>query len=336
MKILIIGNNLENYIAKIHESFKNGLKSLFDVRNYGVGYPGYDETIDSFAGIKDTIFPNEQIDLVILFNAGGMGPYDVRNLENGFIYKDLDALNCKKAIVLNDFWSEAETQRELYFRFVKENSIDYIITVFRAPFYLWKEFDICDRLIYRPPCIDPKIFNDWGQEKKYDVGNLNAGIFGRNKFYPERAAFHNKLLEMDDISYFYAKHPGWGMFSPEAELVGKNFSRAINQCKIFVTSGNLDYRNFHGKHIEILASGSLLMTNEPMDASYLGLIDGVNYVSVNEENLQEKVRYYLKHEDKRIQIAQRGYALAMERYTSYAAAAYVYKELLKKLQDGKN
>ena len=324
MKILIEGKNLENYYAKEHESFKNGLKALFDARCYGEGYPGYDENIRTFTQMKEAIFPNEDIQLLILF--GALNPH---HIEDGFAYEGLSELKCKKAILLNDFWSEAEAHREAYFRFVEENNIDYVISLFRAPFHMWEGTPIHDRLIFRPTCIDPKIFNDWGC-KKYDVGNLNAGIFGGDKFYPERAAFHNKLLEMDDISYFYAKHPGSGMHAPETPLIGKNFSIAINQCKIFVTSGNLIYRNFACKHAEIMASNSLMMSNEPMDAEMLGLIDGVNYVTIDETNIQDKIRYYLAHEDERLRIAQRGYALVMERYTSFAVAAYVYRQILEK------
>lgn len=327
MKIMFVGKNLENYYAKEHESFRNGLKALFDTRCYGEGYSNYDEQIRTFTQMKDKVFPNEEIDLIILFPV--LGSFNPHHIEEGLIYEGLNQLKCKKAIMLCDFWSEAEIHRDEYFRFVKKNNIDYVLSLFRAPFHLWKGTDIYDRLIFAPTCFDPKLFNDWGG-KIYDVGNLNAGIFGNNKFYPERAAFHKKLLEMDDIHYFYAKHPGSGMHQPGTPLIGKNFSIAINQCKIFVTSGNLDYRNFACKHAEILASNSLLMTNEPMDAEMLGLIDGVNYVSINETNIQEKVRYYLEHEDERLLIAQRGYTLAMERYTSFAVAAYVIRQLLAK------
>lgn len=326
MKILIEGDNLENYYAKGHESFKNGLRALFDARCYGEGYPEYDENIKTFTQMKDAVFPGEEIDLILLFNA--FNPY---RIENGFAYEGLDALTCKKAVLLNDFWSEAETRREQYFRFIEENHIDYVISVFRAPFHLWKGTSIEKRLIFRPPCFDPKIFNDWEANKNFDVGNLNAGIFdGSNGFYPERMAFHNKLLEMNNIRYFYAKHPGSGFHRPDAPLIGRNFSITINQCKMFVTSGNLDYQNFAYKHVEIMASNSLLMTNEPMDAEMLGLIDGVNYVSIDETNIQEKVRYYLEHEEERLRIAQRGYALAMERYTSFSVAGYVYRQMLEK------
>ena len=255
MKILIEGVNLENYYAKEHESFKNGLKTLFDARCYGKGYPRYDENIRTFAQMKEAIFPNEDIQLILLFSA-----FNPHRIEDGLAYEGLSEMKCKKGIMLNDFWSEAETHREAYFRFVEENNIDFVFSLFRAPFHLWKETPIYDRLIFRPTCIDPKIFNDWG-DKKFDVGNLNAGIFGDSKFYPERAIFHNKLLEMDDIHYFYAKHPGAGMHDPGSPLIGKNFSIAINQCKIFVTSGNLTYCNFACKHAEIMASNSLKTRN---------------------------------------------------------------------------
>lgn len=326
MKILLEGPNFENYYAKVHESFKNGLRALFDARCYGEGHLGYNQDIKSILEVKNLIFPNEEIDLVIFFDA-----VDPRHLDLGFSYEDVDKLKCKKAIWVNDFWGEVEPRRSEFIEFIEKHNIDYILTLFRAPFYLWKGTSLYDRLIWRPACFDPKIFNDWGESKEFDVGNLNAGMFKDNKFYPERYAFHQKLLEMNDIRYFYAPHPGAGMHLSGNNLIGKHFSEAINRCKIFITSGNLQYRNFIPKYVEIMASCSMLMANEPMDADLIGLIDGVNFVSINEDNIEDKVRYYLEHDDERMQIAKRGYMLAMEKYTSYAVAAKVYMDLAKKM-----
>lgn len=328
MKALILGSNLEDYYAKVHESFRNGLKTLFDVRSFGEGYEGYDPLLKDINEIIHHIFGDEEIDYLFMY-------YDYFCVDRGqgarFGFTgDISRLRCKKIAFLEDFWSEAEYNREQYFNAINESKVDYVLTLFRAPFYLWSEYDICKKLVWRPVCFDPATFNDWGDEKIYDVGNLNAGMFKDNRFYHERYMFHQKLLEMNDIKYYYAQHPGDGMRPKDAELIGKNFSRAINKCKIFVTSGNMKYRNLAPKYVEIMASGSMLMANEPLDAEELGLIDGVNYVVVDENNIQEKVRYYLSHAKERIAIAKRGYELAMERYTCYASAARVYKGLVEK------
>lgn len=323
MKILIEGSNLENYFARVHEACKTGLKALFDARCYGEGYPLYDPQITSFVDMKETMFGSEDIDLILL-----TGCWDISDLASGFKYRDLDKLNCKKAIRLYDFWKEADCQKEIYNQFIIENHIDYILPYFRAPFYLWKDLEIYDRLVWYPPCFDPHIFNDWGYEKIWDVGNLNAGSLNKGAFYPERYNIHQKLLEMKSIKYFYTKHPGTGILPADTPLIGKSFSEAINRCKIFITTGNLQYRNFAPKYVEAMASKTCLFANEPMDAELIGLVDGYNYVKIDENNVQSKVEYYLSHEDERRKIATEGYKLVFEKYNCYAQANFVINQEL--------
>lgn len=330
MKILIEGENLENYYAKVHEACKSGLRALFGAKCYGKGYSSFDPQIKSFLKMKELLFGNDSIDLVLL-----TGCWNPKELEKGLYYTDLDKLHCKKAIMLCDFWSEADCQRDKYVKFILEHDIDYIFSYFRAPFYLWKHLDIYNRLIWYPPCFDPHIFNDWGYEKRWDVGNLNAGIFENNPFYPERFLIHQKMLQMKDINYYYDKHPGTGFREPDTPLIGKSFSQAINQCKIFITTGNLEYRNFCPKYVEIMASKACMFATEPLDAEIIGLEDGVNYVRIDENNVQDKVRYYLRHEEERNQIAKCGYQFVLERYCCYAQANFVFRQLEEKLWEKK-
>lgn len=322
MNVLIEGKNLENYYAKVHFAWRKGWESIFNAKCYGEGYAGYDRNIESFVEIKKLLFGDAKLDLLILQSC-----WNRRDFNEPFRYKEIEKLSCKKAILLADFWSEAEHNREGFFEFIEKNKIDYVFTYFRAPFELWKDLPIHNKLIWFPVCIDPKIFNDWGIEKKYDVGNLNADIYKPTKFYPERYMMHQKLLNMD-IKYLHEKHPGTGMLEPDTPLIGKHFSQAIGSCKIFVTSGNLTYKNFAPKFVEILASKTCLFSNEPLDVEVLGLIDGVNYVSVTEENFEDKIKYYLEHDAEREQIAINGYCLALEKYSCYAQPMYVYKQLI--------
>lgn len=323
MRIIIEGENYENYYAKVHEACRTGLKALFDAKCYGKGYPQYDPEITSFVDIKEVLFQDKEIDLILLTDC-----WDPRNLREGFRYRDLEKLNCKKAIMLCDFWSEADCRKEEYEQFIIQNDIDYIFSYMRAPLHLYKDLEVYNRIIWYPPCFDPHIFNDWACEKKYDVGNLNAGIYDRTNFYPERYIIHQKLLQMEGITYYHEKHPGTGLLCSETHLIGKSFSEAINQCKIFFTSGNLQYRNFAPKFIEIMASKACLFANEPLDSEIIGLIDGVNYVKVDENNIEDKIRYYLAHEEERCEIAENGYRLAFEKYSCYAQANYIFNQLV--------
>lgn len=327
MKILIEGENLENYFAKVHEACREGMRALFNAKCYGEGNQLYDPQLNSFVQIKELLFGDSEIDLILL-----TGCWDPKKLEDGLKYTDLDKLDCKKAIMLCDFWSEADCQKDKFVKFVLDNHIDFIFSYFRAPFHLWKDLEIYDRLIWYPPCFDPHIFNDWQYEKRWDVGNLNAGIFDENGFYPERFHIHQKLLQMKDINYYYDKHPGSGFLDPDTPLVGKNFSKAINQCKIFITTGSLQYKNFIPKYVEIMASKACLFATEPLDVSLIGLEDGMNYVKISEDDVEDKVRYYLKHEGEMNKIAENGYRFVLERYSCYAQAFFIFNQLEDRLE----
>ena len=114
-------------------------------------------------------------------------------------------------------------------------------------------------------------------------------------------------------------------------MIGKSFSEAINECKIFITTGNLQYRNFGPKYVEIMASKACLFATEPLDAKIIGLEDGVNYVQITEDDVEDKVRYYLRHDEERNRIAECGYRFALERYCCYAQANFVLRQLEGKL-----
>lgn len=322
MKILIEGENCENYYAKVHESYRTGLRAMCDTRCYGKGYEGYDETIKTFVEIKKKIFGEEDIDLILLTDC-----WNLRNLKQGLNYTGLENLNCKKAIMLCDFWSEANCQIEEYVEFINQHNIDFILSYFRAPLYLWKNLEIHKKLIWFPPSFDPKLFNDWGLTKKWDVGNLNADIQKRTTFYPERYEMHERLKKMEGISYLTARHPGTGILPRNTPLIGKNFSEAINQCRMFFTSGNMQYRNFAPKYVEIMASHSCLMAYEPLDAEYIGLVDGENYINLDNKNIEETIRYYLSHEQECDSIAAKGYQFVMNKYNCYVGAANLICEI---------
>jgi len=325
LNILIEGSNLDNYYAKVHVSWRKAWSRMYGAKCYGQGYEHYSESIETFQQMKAAVFGEKELGLLILTDC-----WNPSDLSKGFRYKGIKELNCKKAILLCDFWSEAETQREKFFQLIEDNNIDYIFSYFRMPFYLWKDYDISKKLVWFPVCFDPEIFNDWRDKKIWDVGNLNAGAYAANRFYPERFEMHQKLLEMQDIKYFYADHPGSGMHAENTPLIGKDFSEKIGACKIFVTSGSLQYRNFNPKYVEAMASKTCLFANEPLDADIVGLIDGVNYVKIDKNNFEDKIRYYLAHEDERKQIAENGYMFVMERYSCYAQAVFVYNQLMGK------
>src|SRR5262249_50006587 len=141
---------------------------------------------------------------------------------------------------------------------------------------------------------DPELLNDWQLPKRFDVGFLGCGTSPSDSFYPERKAIHEALLTRPDLSYFWKPHPGYNPLPQDHPLVGRNFSRLINQCKMFIVTGSR-LQNTFGKYFEVPASGALMLATFAHGAQDQGLIDGVNYVQITPENVLEKIDYYLAH-----------------------------------------
>ena len=319
MKILFEDENLANYLAKCHEAFRTGLAAMFDTRFFGPGYESYDPCLKDYQGIIDVVFSDSNPDLIIVgFDS------EREQINCKFRYEGLKKTKIPVATVLADYWRFAEKPKELALNFA-ENDISIVLSLFPQPLSIWKDTEIASRLIYIPPSFDPAIFNDWQMPKVYDVGFLAANTIEYNNFYPERYHIHQALLNKKGLKYLWAEHPGWQSHSSSHPLVGKNFSKAINSCKIFITTGGI-YKNPQPKIFEALASKTLLMSDEPIAASYLGLRDGFNYVKITTDNVCDKIDFYLDRPDLLNKITENGYQLAIERHSCFARAVDFYKQ----------
>jgi spore maturation protein CgeB len=94
----------------------------------------------------------------------------------------------------------------------------------------------------------------------------------------------------------------------------------INRAKIFFTCDSV-YHYPVAKYFEVLACKTLLLAPASRELTDLGFIPGVNFVSIDESNFEEKAEYYLRHEEERLQIATKGYEMVHARHTTARRAA---------------
>jgi hypothetical protein len=67
---------------------------------------------------------------------------------------------------------------------------------------------------------------------------------------------------------------------------------------------------------EVMAGGALLLTPKPTELSQLGLKDETHFVGFESaQDLAEKIRYYLRHDDERKEIAEKGRMETLDRFT---------------------
>jgi hypothetical protein len=309
MRILIEGRDLSGYLAKCHEAFRNGLRATYDARCFGEGYPGFDPTIKTYSQMIRHVFPDAEPDIILL------GRYD----EHTPAYRGLAKVAPLKGLVLSDYWIIRDERFDELVDLITRNRIDFILSYFPQPLEIWSQTPIGDRFIYFPVSFDPEIFKDWKMPRTYDVGFLAYGTSSFSAFYPERFRIHQKLLENHKIRYLWARHPGFEIFQGVHSLVGAQFSKAMNSCRIFITTGS-QHRNPHAKYVEAIASKTMLLADEPEGIEELRLKDGVNYVKMTEDTLFDLLDYYLPKRELCEQIAEQGYRTALQYHTCYARA----------------
>ncbi len=319
MRILIEGASYADYLAKCHEAFRSGLRATFDTRLFGRGYPAYTPRCKTYAQIIQHVFPDAPPDVIV------GGPYSPADLD-GLKYAGLATVPALRVFLLSDYWDINDFHLAALLRFIHEHKFDLICSYFPQPLDMWRHTPIGHRLVFLPPCFDPAIFNDWQMPRIYDVAFLASGTVTYSPHYPERYRLHQQLLQRKDLHYLYAAHPGWQRHRNAHPLVGKNFSRAINSSKIFITTSGI-YRNPQQKIFEALASNVLLLAEEPLGADCIGLEDGVNYVKITEDDMMDKIDYYLAHPDLRARIAEAGYQWAMRRHSCYVRAIDFYEQV---------
>lgn len=182
--------------------------------------------------------------------------------------------------------------------------------------YFQKDFDIVyvahkdyAGFFNKTPCrwlpfaCDPDFHKKINVPKVYDVtcvGNLDP------KVYPERVKHLEGLAKKFKVHMFH-------------KVYGEDMIKIMNQSKIVFNktfNGDLNFRVF-----ETLACGSFLITDRTANGLQDLFEDGRHLAMYGDQaELEEKVAYYLAHEDKRETIAACGQQEVYAKHTFYHRA----------------
>ena len=318
-RILLIATDLDpNYMAKCHMAFYCGLMQFFDV---------------SFFNPFTIISAGKKTDLRTCINefCNGLDPdlileYCAIDKSTGCFSSciqdivQFDGLYC---LIYRDFWNLFPQNIVNFVTSAIMQRVDHILTYFPHPLFFLQKTPLLKKILYLLPCFDPAVFKDWKLEKCYDIGFLAAGTHDKSPYYPERFVLHSKLLN-NSLKYLHATHPARDIGSfhlpGEHPLVGQGFSQSINRCKSFINTGGI-YKTPNPRTIEIMASNSCLFAYEHFDLGELHLVDGENYICINDENALEKIEYYLSHPELYTTIARNAMRTAFRYHTGATRAA---------------
>lgn len=171
------------------------------------------------------------------------------------------------------------------------------------------------KLYYFPFDVSDKQFDKVEAQKKYDVA-----FFGSHLGQGDRVEWIKEINKIHPVKIFAWNHERWQQDGLDAEpaVYGEGFARKANESKIILGFNVNDHcwgywSNRVGKTLTV--GGFLLQRYVP--GMELFLRDGAEYFSNKGEAIQ-KIAYYLEHDKEREEIAQRGYEIGRDRFTSEA------------------
>jgi spore maturation protein CgeB len=98
--------------------------------------------------------------------------------------------------------------------------------------------------------------------------------------------------------------------------VADEYVKALLTTKIVVVAQRDNWED-HYRLFEAYAGGSMVMSDTMLSLPD-GLVDGESIVIYNSlDELRSQILYYLEHEDKRLEIARRGFEIAIKQHRSY-------------------
>jgi glycosyltransferase involved in cell wall biosynthesis len=184
--------------------------------------------------------------------------------------------------------------------------------------------------LWLPMSVPGEIFHATGSEDRpVDAFWLGALTW----FYPLRMKMTGRLPHMG-INYQQAPLktldvPFLKRAKKDPSLWDKHqrwYADQLRQAKAMCLCGSI-FNYPVQKYFESMACGCLVLAPVPRNANLLGFKDGETMVEVNTENWEDRLRYFLDHEDERRFITDNALDLVRRRFTCEASAGHLIKKL---------
>jgi hypothetical protein len=161
------------------------------------------------------------------------------------------------------------------------------------------------KLVYLPHSVDHEVFYNQHKDKSIDVlaAWASGGIY-RNR---------NTLLHQLRSMKIKLQEGGW-----RGGIIHDKYVDAINSSKMMVCANGI-YNEVTMKYLEVMACGTLFVTDMPNDYEWFGFEDQENVVFYDKadwSSMRAKVDHYLSNNADRSRIAENGLELVMSRHTN--------------------
>jgi len=184
---------------------------------------------------------------------------------------------------------------------------------------------------YMPWACNPKMYYPVEADKDIDVSFVGTA-------YGKRLEYIRSLISSGIEVRVYGR--GWGESADLRPHWGGALSHqgvleVISRSKINLnflwTSAKEDLCTIKARTLELSACDAFQLSNYTFEFDNYGLVEGQNIATFDtKEMLLSRVRYYLKHEDEREQMARNAYELVLQQHTWEQRFQTVFERLEKK------
>ena len=236
----------------------------------------------------------------------------MENPKNMARYEGGAEVDCLKILIACDYFGDDRGNYSKYNEIINKHRINMLIGVTPQVvrnIILNQKLGAIDKWIkvyWIPHSVDTSIFKPREElERIHDV----MAVFGLVSYvYPNRP---NVQSLIESMTYITSLVGDWS-----TNIKRFNYARAINQSRIFVNSNGVNSQVLM-KYFEVLASGTLLLTDRPNDYKYYGLIPGKHFVVWSTlSELKFRIYKYLENSEDRKRIARQGMEYVRKNYST--------------------
>lgn len=308
LNVVLLQPDFSHYRAAYYQhQFTLALERKHRVFRYGRRLPHYNmrHTIEDV--LKLCPFDPD----VICFAAGWEVDIDESETFDPHSTINVSNVDIPSVMILNKEYSNLD----LKLQFIENNDLNLVFTVHQNHHEWAKQTGV--EFVHFPFAVDEKLFKDYGERKRYSLGfsgNLHV------RWTDTRAKIKDHIFLKWPIKrprYWYTR-VFWseGVRIPGLRLpIGESYVRLINRSKVWLSTpsalGIVGTRFY-----EIMATKTLLFCNR--SPVYDGLFeDNVHCVMFESDlsDFDERLFYYLQHDDEREAIVETGYKHVLENHT---------------------
>ena len=216
---------------------------------------------------------------------------------------DIDAV---KAHIVGDFYYGMDDKFLRKYLVIFEQ-YDILFAVCDSAVRLVKEHLPEKKCVFWPYSVDVNFFRNYDRDRPIDVffgASTSGALYGwdrRNIYEMLKELYVEGLNTYPKKIYFYG------------------YVDTLNKSKIAISNNSM-YGFMPKKVLEIMACGSLLLTDKCEEFDLLGIEDGKHVVVYNDlDDLRDKIYYYLENDSEREKIALNGNKLVNSKFRMYDA-----------------